>query len=105
VAAEGLDVTSEGGDLEWHSVGDDGDRAVIDSGRHGLEPGPLGKRHHPLRLRRGGEVDLGDGKSEQRIAHGSTHRARLDAIAPKRAEHGARFFAFQPLCACKRGSL
>ena len=105
MAAEGLDVTPERGDLERQAVGNDGDRAVIDPCRHGLEPGLFGKRHHPLRLSRGGEIDLGDGKSEQRIAHGATHRARLEAVALKGAEHGARFPALQPLCACKRWSL
>ena len=88
--AEGLDVAPERGDLEGHAVGDDRDRAVVDPGRHGLQPGPFGERHHLLRLGGGGKIDLGDGKPEQRVAHGAADGARLDAVAIQRVEHGTR---------------
>ena len=96
VAAEGLDVASERGHLEGHAIGDDGDRAVIDPGRHGLQPGLLGKRDHPLRRRGGGKIDLGDGEPEQRIAHGAADGARLDAVAASASNTALRSPPRQP---------
>ena len=87
VPAEGLDIAAERRHLEGLALGDDCHGAVVDAGRHGLEPGPLGKGDHPLRLRRGGKVDFGDGQPKQCIAHGAANGA-LDAVAAaQRARH------------------
>ena len=97
VAAEGLDVTSERGDLEGKAIGDNGDRAVIDPGRHGLQARLLGKRHHLIGPRGGREIDLGDGEPEQRIAHRAADSARLDAVDAECVEHGLGFTPREPL--------
>ncbi len=78
---------------------------MVNPGRHGLQPGPFGERHHLLRLGGGGKIDLGDGKPEQGVAHGAADGARLDAVAIQRIEHGKRRRPLQPLCAGKRWSL
>ena len=61
VPAVSLDVAPERRHLEGHAVNDHGHRAMLDPRRHGLEPSRLGERHHPLRQRRRGEIDFGDG--------------------------------------------
>jgi hypothetical protein len=104
VTAERLDIAAECGHLEWLAIGDDRHGTVVDAGRHGLEPGLPGKGDHPLRVRRCGKVDFGDRKPKQRIAHGTTNGARLDAVAIQRRKHGTRFRQLKPLGAGKRRS-
>ena len=69
-----------------------------------LSPARSASGDHPVRLRRGGKVDLSDGKPEQRVAHGAANGARLDAVAIERVEHGERSRPLQPLGTVKRGS-
>ena len=99
VPAIRLDVAPERGDLERRAVGDDGNRAVIDPGRHGLEPSPLGKRDDLLRLRRGGQIDrlvTGSPRSVSRTAPPTTRvstpsgpNAVNTARVPGRVSHSA----------------
>ena len=76
-AAEGLDVAAEGRDLERPAVGDHGDGAVREAGRHRLQPGRRGERDHRLRHGVGGDVDVGDRPAEQRVAHAAADEERL----------------------------
>ena len=68
VSAVRLDVPAQRGDLVGHAVGDDGDRAVGDAGRHRAEARGLGGGDHILGARRGGNVDVDDGSAEQRLS-------------------------------------
>ena len=79
VAAEGLDVAAEGRDLERLAVADDGDGAVVDAGRHRVQAGGRGQRHHRLGAGVGGEVDVGDRAAEQRVAHAAADEERAVA--------------------------
>ena len=44
-------------------------RAVLDAGRHGLQPRGLQRRGHLVRRQRGGDVDVADRLAEQGVAH------------------------------------
>ncbi len=43
-ASVGFHILPQGRDLEWLALDDHRDGAVIDAGRHGLQPGPSGPR-------------------------------------------------------------
>ena len=87
VAAVGLDVLAQRRDLVGDMIGDDRDRAVGDAGRHGGEARRLRRRHHLVRPRRGGDVDIGDGPAQQGVAHDAADRARRKAPGGQRGEH------------------
>jgi len=86
VAAVGLDVAPQGGDLEAAMADDCGHGAVAEPGRHRLDPGaPEGRRHL---VGRAGcrQIDVGDGMPRDRVAHGAAHDAGLG----QSRQHGAQ---------------
>ncbi|MPL60848.1 hypothetical protein SDC9_06410 [bioreactor metagenome] len=84
VAAEGLDIAAEGGDLVRLVIGDHRDRAMLDPGRHGTQSGRLGQRHDLLGPRIGGNVDVRDRSAKGGIAHAATDQ---EGQMPARLEH------------------
>ena len=88
VAAVRLHVLAQRGDLVGHVVGDDGDRAMGDAGRHGSEAGGFGGGDHLLGRRGGGDVDVDHRPAEQRVAHGAADGAGREPSARQRGEHG-----------------
>ncbi len=101
--AESLDVAPERRHLEWHAIGDDGDRAMLDAGRNRLEVGAARERDHLFGERGGGEIDLTHRQPEQGIAHRAADRARLDARRVKRGEDALRLWLLQPRGILERG--
>ena len=96
VAAIGLHVLAQRGDLERMLVDDHGDGAVLDAGRHRLEAGGLHAAHHLLRHRGGGDVDLVDRHVDQRIAHRAADHARFLAVAIEHGEQTRQRAAGEP---------
>ena len=99
-----LDVASERRHLEWHAVNDHRHRAVLDPRRHGLEPGSPRKRHHAIRQSCRREVDLGDGNSEQRVAHRATHGAGRHTVLAQSGKHARDLRPLQPFSVLERRS-
>ena len=58
VPAVGLDILAERGHLVADVIGNQRNRAVLDPGRHRLEPGGARPAHDVFGTRRGGEVDV-----------------------------------------------
>ena len=88
VAAVGLHVAAQGRHLEGVVIGDHRHGAVLQAGLDDGEASGAGEPHHVLGRRGGGEVDVGDGNSHQRVAHHAADRARLEAAARDRGHHG-----------------
>ncbi len=84
-AAVGLDVFAQRGDFEMRAVDDQGQRAVIDAGRHDAQPRAFGLAQDILRHGRDREVDVGDRFAEQGVAHGAADHAHL--VARQRGKH------------------
>ena len=97
-----LYVAPKGRHLERHAVGNHRHRAMLDPGRHRLQPGPLGERHHAVRQRGRGEVDLGDGKAEQGVAHRAADGACLHSGFAQRGEHARRLWPLEPFSILER---
>ena len=98
MAPVGFHILAQGRDFERLAVDDHGDRAVIDAGRNGLEPGLLRPLRDRIGQHGGGAVDLGDGPPEQRIAHGAAHDARLLAPAVKTSRRRRRAGRVEKAC-------
>ncbi len=79
-AAVGLDIAAKRGHLEAPAVEHQRHRAVVDPGRHRLDPGRLGALHHRLGRQRGRKVYIGDRQAHQAVAHRPAGDARLAAI-------------------------
>ena len=102
VAAEGLNVAPERRHFECNAVSDDGHRAVLNPGRDCLEAGFARARHGLVRRCCGGKVDVSDFQPEQRIAHSTADRPRLDAIAGKGREGALGLWTLEPRSIAKR---
>ena len=97
VTAEGLHVRAQGGDLVRASARHDRDRSVRDPGRHRLEAGGFCCADHVLGPGRRGDIDLGDGLADQRVAHGAAHHAGTKAACTKCREHGLGLVRCEPV--------
>ena len=79
-APVGLDVAAEGGHLEGRALDDHRDRAVIEPGRHRVEPGaPRASAVTRSGGRVGGDVDIGDRRADERVAHAAADEPGLVA--------------------------
>ena len=87
LAAEGLGVLAQGGDLERLSIDHQRHGAVVDAGRHALDAGRLGAADHLGRQGGGRDIDIGDRNLQQRIADRAADHARFLAIAVEQFEH------------------
>ena len=96
MAAVGLDVAAQGGDLEMPAADERRHRAVLDAGRDGADAGALEAPHDRLRRVGGREVDVLHVAAEQRIAHAAADEARLAAVARQRIDHRARIRRLDP---------
>ena len=96
LAAEGLDVLAQSRHLERHAVDHQRDGAVIDAGRHRLEPGGGGAADHLVGHRRGGDIDVAERQPHQRVARGAADHARLLAVAIEEAERAPHRRVAQP---------
>ncbi len=96
VAAEGLDILAQRGDLERTAVHDHRDGAVLDPGRHRLEAGCLDAADHLGGQRRRGDVDVAVRLAEQRVAHRAADHARLLAVAIEHREQARERLLTQP---------
>ncbi|VUD75015.1 hypothetical protein MET9862_05652 [Methylobacterium symbioticum] len=83
-----LHVLAQGRDLDGRPVRDQGHGAVLDPGRHRLESGGPGPRHHRLGQERRGAVDVGGVVAEQRVAHAAADEPGLGAGGGEGREHG-----------------
>ena len=88
LAAVGFHVAPKGGDLEGALARDGRHRAVLEAGRHGLQPARLDGLQHRLRRGRGGEVDVAHRPAEHGVTHAAADEARLDALGGERCQHG-----------------
>ncbi len=80
----GRDVAAQGGDLDRRATEHSGNRPVRDAGRHRLEAGALDALHHLFRGVGRRDVDILDRQSEQPVANGAAHEARLPLARPER---------------------
>ena len=87
-AAVGGDVAAEGRDLERLVLGDHGDGAVRDAGRHRCRPAAAASAITGLGPRVGGDVDVGDRAAEQRVAHAAADEERAVPAAVSAAHDG-----------------
>ncbi len=91
LAAEGLDVGAQRGDLEGHAVDDHRDGAVVDPGRHRLEARRAHALDHRTRQRGGGDIDLVRPLPEHGVAHGAAdHAGLLARMVEHRQQVGER---------------
>ena len=88
VAAVRLNVLAQRGDLVGHVLGDHGDGAVGDAGRHCSEAGGFDGGDDLLGPGGGGEVDVDHRPAEQRVTHGAADGAGRKSSGGQRAEHG-----------------
>jgi hypothetical protein len=71
-------------------------RSVRQAGWHGLEAHRLGRAHHLLRERVGGDVHIDHRPAGQRVAHRASHGTRGVALRGERDEDGLRLRAAEP---------
>src|SRR5690606_1853389 len=81
-----LDIASERRHLEARTLCDERHRAVLDAGRHRLEPGSPAAPDRLLRQGGGGKVDIARRLAEQEVTHRAANDARLLAIAIERRQ-------------------
>ena len=96
VAAEGLDILTQGGDFERPAFDDDGDGAVLDAGRHRLEAGGGGAAYHLLGDCGRGDVEFMDRLAEQSVPHRAADHARRFAVPVEHGEQKGQWPVFQP---------
>jgi len=77
-AAIGLHIPPQGGDFEAAPAADGGDRAVVQPGRDGLQPGGLEGGDHSRRFQARRQVDVGDGAAHDGVANAAADKA--DAV-------------------------
>ncbi len=94
--AEGLDVLAQGRHLERHPVDHQRDGAVVDAGRHRLDPGGNSAPHHLLGERSGRDVDVAQRHADERIARGAADHPRLLAAAVEEIEHAPHRRSAEP---------
>ena len=86
-AAEGLDVLAQRRHLERYAIDDERDGAVLDAGRHRLDPGGGRAPHHLIGQRGGRDVDVAERHADERVARGAADDTRLLAAAVEEREH------------------
>jgi len=102
--AVGLHVLAQGGDLERPVPGDGGDRAVVESRGHGLQPGGAQQVHYLLGPVGSRQVHVLHRAAGQRVAHAAADETYLRAFRPQGRDHGPRFrgrhpgLRLEPLC-------
>ena len=84
--AVGAHVAAQRRHLDDRAVGDRGDRAMHDSRGHRLDSGGLQPADDFLRRMDRRDVDVGDRKAQQRVAHRATDIARRALLGTER--HG-----------------
>ena len=87
-AAVGRDVAAQRGHLEPAALGDGGDGAMVDAGRHRLQTRRLQPRDHLFGQQRGGQVDVLHRAAEQAVAHRAADDARTCLAIAQRGDHG-----------------
>ena len=102
VAAIGLDVLAQRGDLKRMLVDDDGNRAVLYSRRHRLEAGGRHTLYDFIRHRSGCNVDFRDRHVEQRVSHCPADDARLLAVAIEHRQQARQAASGKPGRAAQR---
>ena len=95
MAAIGVDVFAQRGDLEWLVIDEHGDGAVIDARRQRAQSGLFGAADHFIRRGGGGDVDIAHRNAEQRIAHRSANNARLFAVRVEQGEDALKAGRFE----------
>ena len=96
VASVGFYILAQRGDFERMPIDNDGDRAVLDTGRHVFEPGSRHPPYHFFWYSGGGHVDLRDRHVQQCVADGATDHTRLLALAIEHAEQPRQCSRCQP---------
>ena len=96
LAAEGLGILAQRGDLERLRVDHQRHGAVLDTGRHALDPGRLGAADHLGRQRSGRDIDIADRNPQQRIADRAANHAGFFAAAVEQSEHAGGWTRSEP---------
>ena len=96
MSPECFHIFAERGDLERPAGGNDGDGAMLDTSRHGLEAGLLNTAHDFLWKRRRGDIDVAVRFAEQRVAHGTADDASLLAARVEHCEQSGKRRLLQP---------
>lgn len=97
VPAEGLHIAPQARDLERFAADNRRDRSVLDAGGMRCNPRRAQPPHDLLRLKWRGDVDVGDGKTEQRIAHGTADEPGGTVVARQRVDDRAGFARVHPV--------
>jgi hypothetical protein len=96
-AAVRVNVAAQRRDLERNPVHDQRDRAVVDAGRHGLDPGSLRTGDHLGGNEGRGDVDVARRQLHQAVAHRATGNPRLPAIGVEKREHALQRRVLEPV--------
>ena len=96
VAAEAFHIPAQGGDLEMGLADHGGDGAVSDAGGNGVDAVIVQQGQHPFGRIGGGDVDIGDGAFQHRIADAAADEAHLGAVGAQRPDHRLGLGRFHP---------
>ena len=97
VAAKGFDIKAECCHLMRDTVRHDSDGAMHNTCRHGFQPRSFGKPHDGGRFGIGGNVHIGDGFAQQRIADAAANQERLESRIGQRGTDGLCLWPCQPV--------
>ena len=97
VAAIGGHIAAKGRHLMRAAPGDDGQRAVVDTGGDHLESGAFGNVRDGFRSRIGAKIKVGHRQTQQRVAHAAADQQGLKPLRGQRGAQGLRAGMVQPI--------
>ena len=96
MAAMGNHIHAEGGNFEPSVTADGRDRAMIQPGRNGGDPGPFQPLQHRAGRQVNGDVDIFRLETKEGIAHTAADKPRPPAFTHQGFEHRHRFRPASP---------
>ncbi len=95
-ASIGLDIAAESCDFIGFVIGDHSNRAMVNPGGNSLQTRGLGQFHNPFRVSVGGNVDIRDRNSKQRVSDTTANEQRLMARVGQNGTNPLRHRIGQP---------
>ncbi len=97
MATIGFDILTQCCHFKRLSLNDNRHRAMLNTSWYGLEACFLSKSYSILRQMRGGQVDITDFCTQQRVAHSSADHARLATITVQCCKKRLKWLRLQPV--------
>ncbi|MDT4884525.1 hypothetical protein FQZ97_1206760 [compost metagenome] len=97
MATIGFDILAQCCHFKGVPLNDNRHRAMLNTGRHGLEACLLRKSYSILRQMRGSQIDITDFCAQQRVADSTANHARFATITVQCCKKRLKWLRLQPI--------